>query len=95
MEIIQRLTSRAANASAVPGRYNQQTIFDEEPAALALRWYSQGAQWLHIVDLDGADAGEAKKHGSGGRDSEGERFVGRVRRWHQTGKCCEDLLCKG
>jgi len=42
------------------GDYNQQTIFDDEPAAVALKWYSQGAQWLHIVDLDGAAAGEPR-----------------------------------
>ena len=40
------------------GDYAQQTIFAEEPAAVALRWYSQGAQWLHVVDLDGAAAGK-------------------------------------
>ncbi|MEA3254005.1 MAG: 1-(5-phosphoribosyl)-5-[(5-phosphoribosylamino)methylideneamino] imidazole-4-carboxamide isomerase, partial [Chloroflexota bacterium] len=28
------------------------------PVAVALRWQSQGARWLHVVDLDGAAAGE-------------------------------------
>jgi len=42
------------------GDYNQQTIFDEDPVAVALKWYSQGAQWLHVVDLDGAAVGEPK-----------------------------------
>jgi phosphoribosylformimino-5-aminoimidazole carboxamide ribotide isomerase len=40
------------------GDYNQETIFDEDPVTVALTWYSQGARWLHIVDLDGAVAGE-------------------------------------
>ncbi len=40
------------------GDYNQQTVFDENPVTAALTWYSQGARWLHIVDLDGAVAGE-------------------------------------
>ena len=40
------------------GDYNQQTIFAEEPVIVALKWYSQGAQWLHVVDLDGAAAGK-------------------------------------
>jgi phosphoribosylformimino-5-aminoimidazole carboxamide ribotide isomerase len=40
------------------GDYNQQTVFNEDPVTAALTWYSQGARWLHIVDLDGALAGE-------------------------------------
>ena len=40
------------------GDYNQETVFDEDPVTAALTWYSQGARWLHIVDLDGAVAGE-------------------------------------
>lgn len=42
------------------GDYSQQTIFAENPAAVALRWKSQGARWLHLVDLDGAATGEPK-----------------------------------
>lgn len=29
-------------------------IYDEDPAAVAVRWEEEGAQWLHVVDLDGA-----------------------------------------
>jgi len=39
------------------GDYAQETIFGDDPAAMARRWVDQGAQWLHIVDLDGAKAG--------------------------------------
>jgi len=42
------------------GNYNQETVFAEDPVAVALRWYSQGAEWLHIIDLDGAATGEPK-----------------------------------
>jgi len=42
------------------GNYSQQTVFDENPAAVALKWHSQGADWLHVVDLDGAAAGEPR-----------------------------------
>jgi phosphoribosylformimino-5-aminoimidazole carboxamide ribotide isomerase len=42
------------------GDYEQETVFDEDPVTAALTWYSQGARWLHIVDLDGAVAGEPK-----------------------------------
>ncbi len=40
------------------GDYNQVTVFDVDPVTAALNWYSQGARWLHIVDLDGAVIGE-------------------------------------
>jgi phosphoribosylformimino-5-aminoimidazole carboxamide ribotide isomerase len=40
------------------GDYNRETVFDVDPVTAALTWYSQGARWLHIVDLDGAVAGE-------------------------------------
>jgi phosphoribosylformimino-5-aminoimidazole carboxamide ribotide isomerase len=31
-----------------------ETVFSEDPVATALRWEQQGAEWLHIVNLDGA-----------------------------------------
>lgn len=31
-----------------------QTVFGDEPAAMARRWASAGAEWLHVVNLDGA-----------------------------------------
>lgn len=40
------------------GDYSRQTVFDANPAAVALRWKSRGARWLHVVDLDGAATGE-------------------------------------
>jgi phosphoribosylformimino-5-aminoimidazole carboxamide ribotide isomerase len=42
------------------GDYEQETVFAEDPLAAALKWYSQGARWLHVVDLDGAATGEPK-----------------------------------
>jgi phosphoribosylformimino-5-aminoimidazole carboxamide ribotide isomerase len=38
------------------GRYDQVTIFDEDPPARARAW-SGRARWLHVVDLEGARAG--------------------------------------
>jgi phosphoribosylformimino-5-aminoimidazole carboxamide ribotide isomerase len=40
------------------GDYTQETIFSDDPAEVALKWQSLGATRLHIVDLDGAAAGE-------------------------------------
>ena len=35
------------------------TIYADDPAAQATLWQDQGATWLHVVDLDGAIAGQA------------------------------------
>ena len=40
------------------GDYNQETVFSDDPVAVALNWRALGATWLHIVDLDGAAGGE-------------------------------------
>jgi phosphoribosylformimino-5-aminoimidazole carboxamide ribotide isomerase len=36
------------------GRADQETVFSEDPVAVARRWVELGAERLHIVDLDGA-----------------------------------------
>lgn len=40
------------------GDYAQETIFGDDPTEMARRWQDEGAQWLHLVDLDGARAGK-------------------------------------
>lgn len=42
------------------GRFDQQTVFSDKPSQMAVRWQNEGAQYLHLVDLDGALAGESK-----------------------------------
>lgn len=39
------------------GDYAQETVFGADPAEMAERWVSDGATYLHVVDLDGAKAG--------------------------------------
>ena len=39
------------------GDMTDATLFDTDPMSAAERWVAQGAQRLHIVDLDGAVAG--------------------------------------
>jgi phosphoribosylformimino-5-aminoimidazole carboxamide ribotide isomerase len=39
------------------GDFDQETIFGDDPAAMAARWESEGATRIHLVDLDGAKAG--------------------------------------
>ena len=42
------------------GEMQSATVFSEDPAAMAQHWLEQGAQRLHIVDLNGAFAGRPK-----------------------------------
>lgn len=46
------------------GLMDKDTVFNDNPAAQALAWQQQGAELLHIVDLDGAFAGEPKNKGA-------------------------------
>lgn len=39
------------------GDFDQETVFGDDPAAMAARWESEGAERIHLVDLDGAKAG--------------------------------------
>jgi phosphoribosylformimino-5-aminoimidazole carboxamide ribotide isomerase len=40
------------------GDYSRETVFSDDPAAVARNWVELGADRLHIVDLDGAKAGK-------------------------------------
>jgi len=41
----------------VEGDFDQETAFDADPVDAARRWEALGAEWIHIVDLDGAREG--------------------------------------
>ena len=43
------------------GRVDQETVFSEDPVAVARHWKASGAERLHVVDLDGAFAGEPRQ----------------------------------
>jgi phosphoribosylformimino-5-aminoimidazole carboxamide ribotide isomerase len=42
----------------VHGDMDKETVFNENPAAQALEFVAAGCEWLHLVDLNGAFAGE-------------------------------------
>jgi phosphoribosylformimino-5-aminoimidazole carboxamide ribotide isomerase len=42
------------------GRADAQTVYAEDPAAVAADFKAAGSQWVHVVDLDGAFAGEPR-----------------------------------
>ena len=77
------------------GDMDQATIFNDDPAAQAATFESQGFQWLHVVDLDGAFAGKPMNA------SAVEAFLQRVRFPVQLGggirdmKTVEGWLAKG
>jgi len=39
------------------GDYDREKVFGHDPAAMARHWVAEGAECLHLVDLDGAKAG--------------------------------------
>jgi phosphoribosylformimino-5-aminoimidazole carboxamide ribotide isomerase len=39
------------------GRADAETVYSDDPVDTAKRWQSEGARWLHVVDLDGAFEG--------------------------------------
>jgi phosphoribosylformimino-5-aminoimidazole carboxamide ribotide isomerase len=41
------------------GRADQETVYSENPAEVAAEFKKAGAQWVHVVDLDGAFSGES------------------------------------
>ena len=42
------------------GRMDDDTVFSEDPVAVAAKWVEAGAKRIHLVDLDGAFAGKPK-----------------------------------
>ncbi len=77
------------------GNKEQEAIYGDDPAAMARRWQSQGATYLHVVDLDGAFTGHPQNEGGitgilkqvgipvqlGG----GIRSIGDITRWLSLG----------
>lgn len=39
------------------GNYNEAVVYSDHPEEIACHWQSQGAAWIHVVDLDGAKSG--------------------------------------
>lgn len=42
----------------VQGKFNDVTVYSDNPVEMALKFEQMGAQYLHVVDLDGARLGE-------------------------------------
>ncbi len=58
MDVIPAIDLRNGNAVRLyQGDYARETVFGDDPAAVARTWEQQGANRIHVVDLDGARAG--------------------------------------
>jgi len=44
------------------GDYQRETVYGDDPAAMARQWVGQGARCLHLVDLDGARDGSTANY---------------------------------
>lgn len=42
------------------GDYGRETVYNDDPVAQALAFASEGAEWIHVVDLDAARTGDPK-----------------------------------
>ena len=61
MEIIPAVDIRGGKCVRLyQGDYSKETVFSEDPVAVALNWQAQGASRLHVIDLDGAASGEPR-----------------------------------
>lgn len=49
------------------GDFGAETVFGEDPVAVAVGFATAGASWLHVVDLDGARSGGSRQSGMIGR----------------------------
>jgi phosphoribosylformimino-5-aminoimidazole carboxamide ribotide isomerase len=49
------------------GRMQDETVYSDDPQAVARRWADAGARWLHVVDLDAAVHGSPRNQACIGR----------------------------
>ena len=60
MQILPAIDLRGGKCvNLVQGIASQETVFSDTPVEMALQWQAEGAEYLHLVDLDGAFQGES------------------------------------
>ena len=61
MQILPAIDLRGGKCvNLVQGIAEQETVFSDAPVEMALRWQAEGAEYLHLVDLDGAFQNESE-----------------------------------
>ena len=69
MQVIPAIDLRAGQCVRLrQGDYDQETVFGEDPAAMAAHWEAEGASRIHLVDLDGAKDGTSRQRRGRARD---------------------------
>ena len=48
---------RRQRRAAAKGDFDAKKVYDEDPLSAARGWVEAGAEYLHVVDLDGAKTG--------------------------------------
>lgn len=65
MEIIPAIDIRDGRCvRLIQGDYDRETVFDDDPVKVAVRWAAAGGERLHVVDLDGARDGQQANAGT-------------------------------
>lgn len=60
MQILPAIDLRSGKCvNLIQGIAEQETVFSDSPVEMAIRWQAEGAEYLHLVDLDGAFQGES------------------------------------
>ena len=62
------------------GDYSKKTVYSQNPSDVARGFAEKGAQYLHLVDLDGARSGRTDNFDTVKKNRVGERAVYRARR---------------
>ena len=79
------------------GDFERETVFSDDPVAVARAFVDAGARWLHVVDLDGARSGEPV-HGEVIKDlveAVGDRIAAEVAGGLRTEAAVEGVLAAG
>ncbi|MCY4404470.1 MAG: 1-(5-phosphoribosyl)-5-[(5-phosphoribosylamino)methylideneamino]imidazole-4-carboxamide isomerase [Candidatus Poribacteria bacterium] len=60
MQILPAIDLRGGKCvNLIQGIAEQETVFSDSPVAMAKQWQTEGAEYLHLVDLDGAFQGDS------------------------------------
>jgi len=71
------------------GRFDSETIFSDDPVAMAKRWENEGAEIIHVIDLDGAVEKSPKNLESI------KRIIESVAAYIQVGGYKKPQICRG
>ncbi|MFH1857331.1 MAG: 1-(5-phosphoribosyl)-5-[(5-phosphoribosylamino)methylideneamino]imidazole-4-carboxamide isomerase [Candidatus Omnitrophota bacterium] len=59
MQILPAIDLKAGKVvRLLQGNFDKETVYADDPVAVAKQWESEGARWIHVVDLDGAFTGK-------------------------------------